>query len=42
MTKDTMGTKLPYKLLLIAKEDALGRNLQDLSLKYRKRATTKS
>ncbi len=28
-------------LLLIAKEDALGRNLQDLSLKHRQRASKK-
>ena len=29
-------------LLLIAKEDTLGRNLQDLSLKHRQRASKKS
>lgn len=42
MTKDTMGTKLHQKLLSIAKEDTLGRNLQDLSLKHRQRASKKS
>ena len=33
--------QLDDDLLLIAKEDALGRNLQDLSLKHRQRATKK-
>ncbi len=28
MSKGSMGTKLPRKLLLIAKEDTLGRNMQ--------------
>lgn len=39
---DPMGTKLPQKFLLIAKVDTLGRNLQDLSLKHRQRASKKS
>ena len=34
--------QLDDDLLLIAKEDALGRNLQDLSLKHRQRASKKS
>lgn len=33
--------QLDDDLLLIAKEDALGRNLQDLSLKHRQRASKK-
>lgn len=33
--------QLDDDLLLIAKEDVLGRTLQDLSLKYRKRASKK-
>lgn len=33
--------QLDDDLLLIAKEDTLGRNLQDLSLKHRQRATKK-
>ena len=34
--------QLDDDLLLIAKEDTLGRNLQDLSLKHRQRASKKS
>ncbi len=33
--------QLDDDLLLIAKEDTLGRNLQDLSLKHRQRASKK-
>lgn len=33
--------QLDDELLLIAKEDTLGRNLQDLSLKHRQRASKK-